>query len=110
MLFRSAMPAAALEFAYEALCARDDGMAAAAAEALDGPAGRDRRLVVLVGSGHVRGRSGVPDRLTRRRDVPLLVVVPFEVAAAGEKPGWSRLVAGDDGDHVLITAPPPEKP
>jgi uncharacterized iron-regulated protein len=86
-----------------AMAARDDVMADAIVRHLESPAGRGRRMVVLVGSGHVRDGLGVPPRVARRRVGPQLVVVPVEVRAAARDVDWRPLVAGDVADYVLIT-------
>ena len=59
----------------------DEGMAARAAEYMKQHP--DRRMVILVGAGHVAWRDGIPRRLERRTGVPSVVVLngPQEVVS-----------------------------
>lgn len=64
----------------------------------------EERMVVLAGSGHIRGRVGMPDRFTRRSKLPTFTMVPVSVpkvrAAVAEKP----LLKGE-ADWVLFGRP-----
>lgn len=55
----------------------EETMAQAAYQALTAPSGRDRRMLVLAGAGHVQYGFGVPRRLFRRLPVSYATVVPF---------------------------------
>mmetsp|Transcript_41610 Transcript_41610/g.97360 ORF Transcript_41610/g.97360 Transcript_41610/m.97360 type:complete len:363 (-) Transcript_41610:288-1376(-) len=84
------MDAEDLERMYEAFALWDDFMASSiagyvSAEAKSGagvdgaPSRGDERMVVLLGAGHVRGRVGVPDRYTKRTQLPTFTVLPISV-------------------------------
>ena len=65
------------------------------------------RMVVLAGTGHVRGRVGMPDRFTRRTGLGTFTVVPLE--ADESWPAVPRpLPARAEGDWVLYTPPQTE--
>ena len=61
-------------------------------------------MVVLVGTGHVRGRVGMPDRFTRRTGLSTFTVVPLE-----SDESWPAvpqpLPTRAEGDWVLYTPP-----
>ena len=63
----------------------------------------DERMVVLAGTGHVRGRVGIPDRFTRRSNLPSFALVPETVKRV------SRSVANpptaSEADWVLYSRP-----
>ena len=62
------------------------------------------RMVVLAGTGHVRGRVGMPDRFTRRTGLSTFTVVPLE-----SDESWPAvpqpLPTRAEGDWVLYTPP-----
>ena len=60
----------------EAQLVWDEGMAESAAEYLDANPGR--RMVVLVGSGHLAFGYGIPQRLARRTNAPYALVLSGE--------------------------------
>jgi uncharacterized iron-regulated protein len=53
---------------------RDETMAETAASFLGSPEGKDRQLLVITGSNHVRYGFGVPRRLYRRLPLPYVVI------------------------------------
>lgn len=62
------------------------------------------RMVVLVGSDHVRGRVGVPDRVTRRTGQPTFTVIPQSVPwAQTGLPAIEKPLGSSEGDWVLYT-------
>ena len=68
------------------------------------------RMVVLVGSSHVRGRVGIPDRVTRRTGVSTFSVVPLSVPWAAPSaetprgaPAIDRPLDASEADWVLYT-------
>ena len=69
------------------------------------------RMVVMVGTSHVRGRVGVPDRFTRRTELPTFTVLPVSVrwpALAGRPPpSTTPKLAASEADWVLYTRPQP---
>jgi len=70
------------------------------------------RMVVLVGASHVRGRVGIPDRFTRRTQLPTFAIVPLSVpwSKATNRPARAqRPVAASEADWIVYTRPqPPE--
>jgi uncharacterized iron-regulated protein len=92
---------------YTAMCAWDEAMADSTIRFLSSPAGEGRRMVILVGAGHVRERFGIPARVARRTEWPQLVIVPEEFAADAADLDWEALVRGDAGDYVFFTPPAP---
>lgn len=64
------------------------------------------RMVVLVGTDHVRGRVGVPDRVTRRTGQPTFTMVPMSVPwAESGFPAIERPLSDAEGEWVLYTQP-----
>jgi uncharacterized iron-regulated protein len=57
----------------------DEKMAERVAEYLAG--GNDRRMLVLAGKGHISGRSGIPDRVTRRTGIEGVTIATFNPAS-----------------------------
>ncbi len=94
----------------------DEGMAQNAADyLLEHP---QRRLVVLAGEGHVAWGDGIPDRLSRRLDVPRAVVLQAHAGSPGvaaadfvidtseralPAPGRLGVTVGDEDGAVRIT-------
>ena len=63
----------------------DETMAQTAAEYLQSPAGKGKRLVVLAGGNHVRYGFGIPRRVFRRLPLPYAIVDPWAVEIPEEK-------------------------
>ncbi|HET8760110.1 MAG TPA: ChaN family lipoprotein [Nitrospiria bacterium] len=61
---------------YRTMLLWDETMAQTVADFVSGPAGRDRRLVVLAGGGHIAYGFGIPRRAFRRAPVPYVTVIP----------------------------------
>ena len=61
-------------------------------------------MVVLVGSSHVRGRVGIPDRFTQRANLTSFTMVPAPWTAVGKPVGEARLGASE-ADWVLYARP-----
>jgi uncharacterized iron-regulated protein len=57
----------------------DETMAQTAAEYLESPQGRGKRLMIFAGGHHVQYGYGVPRRLFRRVPLPYTIVLPFTV-------------------------------
>jgi len=55
----------------------EETMAQAAYEALTSPAGKDKRLVVLAGAGHIQYGFGIPRRLFERLPAAYATIVPL---------------------------------
>jgi uncharacterized iron-regulated protein len=68
----------------------DEKMAEVAAEYLNGSP--DRRLLVMAGKGHISGRNGIPDRVTRRTGIEGVTIATFD-------PG-SRLF--NEADYMIL--------
>lgn len=83
------------EFFYEAQCVWDETMAANIAAFMQG---RDRKVVVFVGNGHIAWKFGIPDRIQRRVPVSLVTVVPY---ALRESITLDRGMA----DYIWLTRP-----
>jgi hypothetical protein len=64
------------------------------------------RIVVLAGSDHVRGRVGIPDRVTRRTGLSTFSVVPLSVPwAAIGLPAIDKPLERTEAEWVLYTQP-----
>lgn len=75
---------AALQRMYESQVLWDEYMSESAALWLErNPRGH---LCIFAGNGHVEGRVGIPDRLTRRSGRPTFTVVPYTVPFQSD--GW----------------------
>lgn len=61
---------------YRTMLLWDETMAQTVAEYVTSPQGRDKRLVVFAGGGHVAYGFGIPRRAFRRAPVPYLTVLP----------------------------------
>jgi uncharacterized iron-regulated protein len=57
---------------------RDSTMARAVAEFLNSPKGKDYAMLVIAGSGHLNYGFGVPERVSRRLDVPFRIILASE--------------------------------
>ena len=62
------------EYFYEAQCVWEDTMAENLAEHLNQ---NRRKLVVIVGNGHIINRFGIPDRVLKRSPVSMITVMPY---------------------------------
>jgi uncharacterized iron-regulated protein len=101
---------------YEAQTLWDEYMAESIAQTLSsssGPAAEPRasagpssRMVVLVGSGHIRGHVGLPDRVTRRTGAGTfsMVPVPVEWTVYGQ-PAIERPPDASEAEWLLYTQP-----
>ena len=67
------------EYFLQAQLTWDETMAQNVAAYLDG--GADRRIVVFAGKGHIGGRSGIPNRVTRRTGIRGATIATFKPAA-----------------------------
>jgi len=128
--FMEALPnleASKADHYYEAMALWDDYMASSIAHYItpspkdgagfDGatlktmPTTGKERMVVLVGSNHVRGRVGIPNRFFRRTGLPSFNIVAWDTDPwEGDKPpeiGSPDLKA--EADWVLFTKPPQEE-
>lgn len=63
---------------YEAQLAWEETMAETLARSLGGP-GKDARILVLAGRGHVNYRFGIPQRTARRVDHSYKIVLPMPI-------------------------------
>ncbi len=96
-----------LEAFYASQCVWEDTMAESTARALDQNPGH--RIVVIVGSGHVRKRFGVPLRAERRGAKPYAIVVGMDLNPAHPSEPIGELLQEDLGDFLVFTLPAPEK-
>ncbi len=78
---------------YQAQCTWEDTMAASIAENLE-----NKKMVVVVGNGHIIHKFGIPDRAFKRTNAPFKTLY---LAAAGEEAELSY------GDYIWVTAPTP---
>ena len=66
------------------------------------------RMVVLAGTNHVRGRVGMPDRFTRRTQLPTFTMIPLAVPwpAVGKPPvAATPKLPPSEADWVVYTRP-----
>lgn len=61
---------------YRTMLLWDETMAQTVAEYVTSPQGRDKRLIVFAGGGHVQYGFGIPRRAFRRAPVPYVTVLP----------------------------------
>jgi uncharacterized iron-regulated protein len=108
--FEEAMPhhpGMRIDTFYEAFCVWDETMADSGAAWLKAHGGR---LLVIAGSGHIRHRRGIPDRLRRRFKGRYRVLFPHDV---GEPEDNFDLMLAPGADWVWWTkedhAPAPPK-
>jgi uncharacterized iron-regulated protein len=80
------------EYFYEAQCAWEDTMAASIAQSLD-----TRKMVVIVGNGHIIRKFGVPDRALARTGASFRTVY---LAPATQE------VSLDTADYIWVTPNP----
>jgi uncharacterized iron-regulated protein len=80
------------EYFYAAQCAWEDTMAASIARNLD-----DRKMVVVIGNGHIVRKFGVPDRAYKRTGAEFRTIY---LAPAG------REVQSDIADYIWVTPTP----
>ncbi len=94
---------------YEAMCVWDDTMAESAANHLKAPKYQGATMVVLAGAGHISYGFGIPDRVTRRIDLPSLTVIPVAVP---EEEGFGEIedsLVRPPGDFIVVTPPSPPR-
>lgn len=65
-----------LDAFYRAQVLRDEYMAQTAAEYLEGPEGRDRRMLIFAGGYHIEYGFGIPRRVFRRLPATYSIVAP----------------------------------
>ena len=69
------------------------------------------RMVVMVGSMHVRGRVGIPERYEKRvaGNVPTFTALPLSVpwSTVGNRPAITKPLPASEADWVLYTRPQP---
>ena len=80
------------DYFYEAQCAWEDTMADAIARHLD-----DRKMVVVIGNGHIVRKFGVPDRAFARTNAAFRTIY---LAPAGKE------VQSDIADYIWVTPKP----
>src|SRR5574341_1335033 len=83
---------------YRTMLLWDETMAQTVSEYVTSPQGRDDRLVVFAGGGHVAYGFGIPRRAFRRAPVPYVTVLPQTDVA---------LAPTDRSDAVMEVASPP---
>jgi uncharacterized iron-regulated protein len=86
ILGRHANGTGGAEALYRVQVLWDETMAQTAAEYLEGPAGRGRRLLVFAGGNHVRYGFGIPRRVFRRIPLPYAIVEPYVNMSAVDVP------------------------
>jgi len=113
------MTAPELQRMYEAMTLWDEFMASSIAGYISatpkvgaapfgGTSLGTERMVVMAGSSHIRGRVGMPDRFTRRAELPTFTLLPLSVPwpAVGAPKGLAKLPA-TEADWVVYTRPQP---
>lgn len=99
-----------LNFSYQALTLWDEYMASSIGGYVwpsprdgIGPQGETstgkERMVVLVGSSHVQGRVGIPDRYKRRSGIDSLTILPVDISYSSED-----AVPPSEADWILYKA------
>ncbi len=89
----------AFERFYLIQCVWEDVMADSISKYLSSPEGKDRKLLVFIGGGHVIYHFGVPKRVYRSNHLPYLTIETYELRDL--KP---------EGDHPLFASDIPLQP
>jgi uncharacterized iron-regulated protein len=89
----------AFERFYLIQCVWEDVMADSISKYLSSPEGEDKKLLVLIGGGHVIYHFGVPKRVYRSNHLPYLTITTYELRDL--KP---------EGDHPLFASDIPLQP
>ena len=90
---------------YASQCVWEDTMAESTARALTERPGH--RIVVLVGSGHVRMRFGVPVRAERRGAAPYAIVMGEDLRPERGVPTFGEYLEEDTADYLFFTRAAP---
>lgn len=99
-------PGINLDFYYEAFCVWDETMAESAARHLRKAGGR---MLVIAGSGHIRGGLGIPERIRRRTGGTFRILYTRDTGSAEEN--FDTLLApGADVLWWTSPSPSPERP
>jgi uncharacterized iron-regulated protein len=83
---------------YEAQCVYEEVMAERLARYFEEAGRHHRKVVALVGNGHIEYRFGIPDRVSRRVPVAAVTVLPHPLSEETSIPS-------EIGDFVWLTAP-----
>jgi uncharacterized iron-regulated protein len=95
---------------YQAQCLWDEAMAETLSRFLQSAEGRDKTVVVIVGSGHVAFHFGIPKRLYRRNPIAYKTIILKEWKRNVEEDFKSDKVTSPFAHFLWITKPaPPEK-
>jgi len=89
----------AFERFYLIQCVWEDVMADSISKYLSSPEGEDKKLLVLIGGGHVIYHFGVPKRVYRSNHLPYLTITTYQLRDL--KP---------EGDHPLFASDIPLQP
>jgi len=95
-----------LDAFYASQCVWEDTMAESVARGLDARPGH--RIAVIVGSGHVRQRFGVPLRAGRRGADPYSILLGMDLHP-GAPIDVAELIEEDHGDVFFFTRPAPRR-
>jgi PDZ domain/Haem-binding uptake, Tiki superfamily, ChaN len=89
----------AFERFYLIQCVWEDVMADSLSKYLSSPEGKDKKMLVFIGGGHIIYHFGVPKRVYRRNHLPYLTITTYELRDL--KP---------EGDHPLFASDIPLQP
>ena len=85
---------------YRAQVLWDEAMADRAAHAIT--VEKARQVVVLAGAGHIAAGRGVPQRIERRLQVPVLTILPLTVDAAHAASELQEAVEKGEADILVV--------
>ncbi len=103
----------AFERFYLVQCVWEDIMADSISRYLSSPQGKDRKLLVFIGGGHIIYHFGVPKRVYRRNHLPYRTIATYELRdlkPEDEHPLFAKDIPLQPADYVrVIKLHKPEK-
>ncbi len=103
----------AFERFYLVQCVWEDIMADSISRYLSSPQGKDRKLLVFIGGGHIIYHFGVPKRVFRRNHLPYRTIATYELRdlkPEDEHPLFAKDIPLQPADYVrVIKLHKPEK-
>ncbi len=98
---------------YEVQCVWEESMANSITRYLSSPEGKERRLLVFTGGGHIIYHFGVPKRVYRRNHLAYYTIYPYELREVNpwdEHPLFAKDIPLQPVDYVrVIQVPKGEK-
>lgn len=95
----------AFERFYLVQCVWEDVMADSISKYLFSPEGKDKKLLVFIGGGHIIYHFGVPKRVYRRNHLPYLTITTYELRdlkSEDEHPFFAKDIPLQPADYVNV--------